>query len=359
MLVDEGRVVRRTGSGTFVAEAPTPVSGQPSRKTSLQRLGLLILAESDAYALRVIQALARTAAPERVELRSAWVQDFGEQALQQANLLAAEGHAALILPWFPAKRIHEVSEFVRRSPLPVSLPWLIPGLERNCFETPEIFGHGTLRATEAACRYFREQGNQRIAFLGPDAARHEILQRALSAYTRFVCREGLDTLCGLVDETVERMDALAAKWQRFRGTLAIVSYDDAHAIRFMTAMHKRGRSAPADFQIMGFNDLDEARRADPPLSSLSPVYEPIAEALIQSALALARGRLNQSSREPVFILRVRPSCGGAGRMNSRLIEVMKQMGVTVEAETLPLRRGESNGPERNKRTAKSLRGRKP
>jgi DNA-binding LacI/PurR family transcriptional regulator len=345
MLVGEGRIVRRTGSGTFVADAPAPaesagVRKSPVRKTSVHRMGLLIPAESDAYALRVIQALARAAEAGPLELRSDWVQDFGEQALRQAKVLAREGSSALILPWFPAKRLHEVSEFVRRCPLPVVLPALIPGLEKNCFETPAIFGRGTLRATEAACRYFRILGHERIAFLGPDASQNEILQRALSAYTSFVCREGLEPLCGLMDETVESMDALATKWLRFQGTLAVVSYDDAHAIRFLTAMHKRGRSAPADFRILGFNDLEEARRSDPPLSSLAPVYAAIAAALLRSAAALARGGLAQSSREPSHALRVRQSCGGASRLTDELLAAMKKLGVTVETE-------ESSLPGRN------------
>jgi len=40
------------------------------------------------------------------------------------------------------------------------------------------------------------------------------------------------------------MDQLAQRWKTFRGDLAIISYDDEHALRFMTAMHKIGLSAP-------------------------------------------------------------------------------------------------------------------
>ena len=48
-----------------------------------------------------------------------------------------------------------------------------------------------------------------------------------------------------------------AMLKAYRGDLAVISYDDEHALRFITAMHKIGLSAPEDFQIIGHNN-DEA-----------------------------------------------------------------------------------------------------
>lgn len=312
-LVDDGTVVRRIGSGTFVARhSATPGSGPDN---SPPRVGVLVFRDSDAYAYRVLQAMAQAGARKGLELRSSWIADFGGEALAQAKRLVAEGCVGLVLPWFPSSLVEEVREFVARSPLPPSLPMAIPGLERHCFVDPARFGGGTQRATNLLHAYFQALGAEQIAFLGPDSPSDTILQRALSAYVCLASRNGAANLCGLVRPGTAGMDELAERWARLGRGLAIISYDDEHALRFMTAMHKRGLSAPRDFRIAGFNNTEASAFSDPPLSTIPQNFDDISEWLLNNALALGKGSVAQSPGNIMPRLLVRGSCGGRGRID--------------------------------------------
>lgn len=334
-LVDDGLITRRIGSGTFIAhkEVQSPLNGSGPRQN---RVGLLVYEKGNAYAFGVLQAIAHVALTESVELRSCWVRDFADDGLRQAEMMVKEGCVALTLPWFPHTMTEEVRSFVHRSPVPVSIPMLIPGLEKYCFEK-SLFGATLLTGTEALGQYFIKLGHSRIAFLGPDAPGDLILQQKLGSYSCFTSRENLQTLCGLVPTGTQAMDQLAARWKAFRGDLAIISYDDEHALRFMTAMHKLGLSAPADFHIVGYNNTDASHYSDPPLSTVAQNYEYVGQWLLKSALALSRGEVSQSTENPALKFLVRQTCGGREKIDADLIRALHDLKLEVirENPTLP------------------------
>lgn len=327
-LVDDGIVVRRIGSGTFVARHTT--GAEPVRRAS-NRVGMLVCQTGNAYAYRVLQAVAHAGLEQKVELRSSWVRDFCDDGLAQARLLEREGCVAITLPWFPHERIDEVRTFVRNSPLPVSLPMVIPGLEKNSFEQQEVFGSSLQVAAEALCGYFHALGHRRIALLGPDSATDVVLQKELSAYACFTSRENLPNFCGLVRAGAPAMDQLAERWKEHRGDFAVISYDDEHALRFITAMHKLGLSAPDDFQIVGYNDTEASEYSDPPLSTIRQNFDYIGHWLLKSALGLASGVPCQSSRLPRPQMLVRATCGGAGRITDEFRARLGNLDVIEEA----------------------------
>jgi DNA-binding LacI/PurR family transcriptional regulator len=327
-LVEDGLVVRRIGSGTFVARHSTQ-AGSSARAVS-DRLGVLVWQGGDAYAYRVLQGVAHEALSLKVDLRSSWVRDFGQDGLAQARLLEQEGCVAITLPWFPHDRIDEVRTFVRACKLPVSLPMVIPGLEANSFERQEIFGNSLQVSSEQLCAYFHALGHRRIALLGPDSPGDAVLHRLVSAYACYTSRANLPNYCGLVRPGAQAMGALAERWREYRGDFAIVSYDDEHALRFLTAMHKIGLSAPADFQIVGYNNTEASGFSDPPLSTVCQNFNYIGHWLIKSALALARGESAQSSALPSPQLLVRATCGGAGRIDDAFRRTLPNFEIVVE-----------------------------
>ena len=318
-LVDDGSVVRRVGSGTYVAKASQAASAEPETEpaSGQRKLGALVYRQGDAYAYRVLQALSESAVTRGLSLKTGWVGGFGDEALEEAHRMAANGCEALVLPWFPHKEAEAVRSFVAHGPLPVCLPEPIPGLERNCFVAPSKFGDRTLRATASLCQYFEALGCERIAYLGPASIADPILQKALSAYVAHRSHRG-DALCGLVQPGAREMDRLAERWSEHRGKLAVVSYDDEHALRFMTAMHKRGLNAPRDFRIVGFNDTDASAFSDPPLSTVAQDFAGAGFWMIEHALALAAGDCAQSPGTDPTRLVVRETCGGAGRIDAAL-----------------------------------------
>ncbi|XHR29653.1 MAG: substrate-binding domain-containing protein [Chthoniobacteraceae bacterium] len=325
-MVDDGSIVRRVGSGTFVAKAAETLSADKNGKA----VGMLVGNESNAYAFRVIQAVAQAGQEQGVDLKSGWVRDFSDEALAQAQQFQKDGCVALTLPWFPHEKTEEVRDFVQRCPLPVSIAMLIPGLERNCFTRPDTFGTSTSEAIESLCNYFSLLGHQRIALIGPDSASDVLLQKRLSAYACFTSRENLINLCGLVGPGAQAMDQLAERWKGYQGDLAIISYDDEHALRFMTAMHKLGLSAPEDYKIIGYNDTEGSRYSDPPLSTIHQNFDHIGTWLLKSALSLAQGETCQSPENPRPIMLVRSTCGGRDKINDELRRQLPDIDITVD-----------------------------
>jgi DNA-binding LacI/PurR family transcriptional regulator len=312
-LVDDGSIVRRVGSGTFIAKHFTDPNA--SLRTAHNRIGIFVYQGSNAYAYRILQSFAHASIEQETDVRSIWVRDFGDQALVQASMLKQDGCIALALPWFPHEMVEEVRRFVLACPLPVSLPLVIPGLEKNCFEQHDIFGASSALGTmEDTCRYFQALGHQRIALLGPDSPSDPVLQRRISSYVHYTSRENLPSLCGLIAPGAGAVDQLAERWKAHRGDLAIICYDDEHALRFMTAMHKIGLNAPDDFAIIGYNDTEGSRYSDPPLTTIHQNYDYIGHWLLKNALALAHGSVCQSSKTPRLKILVRDTCGGRGKI---------------------------------------------
>ena len=329
-FVKSGEIIRRVGSGTFKNDSAGSSELSSQVTPSLSKLGMLIHFRSDEYAMQVIRKGLEVAESKSLELRFSYITEYGKSALKEAENMVKDGCSALIIPWFPVDCTGDVAKFIRESPLPVTLPVLIPGMEKNCFEKPEVFGKGTIFQTNALCSYFKILGHEKIALLGPNSQSDTIMQQRLSAYSNFIYSNELDNLCGLVGDGVEEMDELAKKWASFKGQLAVICHDDLYALRFMTAMRKLGLSAPDDFCIVGCNNSREAVFSDPPLSSMHDDYGYCGEWLIRSARGLAKGKVEQSTEVPKHFLVVRDSCGGKGQLSSSIIKKLEKQGVMIK-----------------------------
>jgi DNA-binding LacI/PurR family transcriptional regulator/biotin operon repressor len=329
LLSKEGRVIKRTGSGTFVADGM--INGANHRE---DRVGLLLHAKGDAYGLRIAGLLTEEARKRQVNLVTKMVDQFGQQADAQISELIREGCSSVIVPWLPWDQSDDLAKLVKRSDLPICVPVLLPGLEEYCFERPTLFGQTTQQCVESAGAYFSELGYKQIAFVGPVSPEDTILQRKMMGYTNFVCRYGIsDFRSHLVKSGSVAMDRLAAELTGLCPNLAIIAYDDTHAIRLLTAMHKLGRSAPDDFAILGYNDTDAALHSDPPLSSFYTRYEYVAHWLLRHALALSSDQADQATQSPPLYLHVRKTCGGQKRSASDLSELLNRLGLLESTST--------------------------
>lgn len=330
-LSDEGLIERRVGSGTFVS-GNASANPAPALVQRENRVGVLVYQHGNDYSHKVLQAVAHAAVEGQLELRSAWIQSFDEKATEQARQLVAEGCSVLTLPWFPMDKARDLPAFVESLPVPVSLPMPVQGLEDRCFEHPGIYGTSSIRVTRALCRYFRLLGHERIALLGPDSPGDTVLQQKLSGYSHYMGSEHLENTCGFVGESSAAMDSLAERWVKYRGDLAVVSYDDAHAFRFMTSMHKLGLSAPQDFVIAGYNDTEVSLLCDPALTTVRQDFEYIGHWLLKSAMAMGRGGIEQSMEPARLQAVVRGSCGGAGRITADLRKDLPDLELVEQSE---------------------------
>lgn len=128
-----------------------------------------------------------------------------------------------------------------------------------------------------ATRFLIERGHRRIGYI---AARLDARAHArLAGYTRAMTEAGLDT-DGLVATTPRPSavgvggELLGAILQHHAGLEALFCCDDNLALGALFECQRRAIPVPEQISIIGFNDLEFAASAHPPLSSVAtPRYD--------------------------------------------------------------------------------------
>lgn len=320
LLVTQGVIVRKVGRGTFVTPAAV-------RHRQRIKLALLYHNPGGSYAAEIFHRLQLMSEAHGVQLVMHSVLRWGAEASAALEQARSDGCRAAIIPWFDAaQHLSEVRSLIQGSEVPVAVAELIPGCEANCIEAPEIFGSGDHDAVRLSCAYLALLGYEHIAYLAPINLSPTV-QRRLSAYTRYVAEHGRQNHAAVVGPRAEDMDCVVARWLALRESLAVVAYDDVHARRLITALHKARLRIPEDVAVMGFNDTEEAASTDPPLTSMADSYEYIAQSMLVHALALASAGSRQATTGARQRLVIRRSCGGVARFGQELAARVAALGI--------------------------------
>jgi DNA-binding LacI/PurR family transcriptional regulator len=191
-----------------------------------------------------------------------------------------------------------------------------------------MFGSGhdhvtmhNVEAARAATAHLVSQGRRRIAMIGAHLG-EQVGTAALrtQGYLQALEDAGIAPDPALIGE--------AGLWHRADGAEAmhrlldsgteidaVFGLNDALALGAMHALHVRRVSVPDEVAVIGFDDIDEARYASPPMSSVSPGREEIATTAVQllQARIAARGEgWTPTSVVAGFEIVVRESTGRAG-----------------------------------------------
>ena len=327
LLAERDVISSNVGSGTFVAD-PLRVRKAKSRNSNVT-IGVMLPAGADSYAINVLNAINNAAEELPVRLKLVCVSNLGTHIIKVAAELLQEGCDALLIPWFPPGNRIELAAFLKISRLPVCLPAALPGFEEYNITIPLPEQMDLSRKTDEVCRYFQILGEKRLVLLGPDICRVPNMRDNVLSFSRFMSANPLECHIRMTGPSARDMDATAAELKRFKGELALICYDDIHALRFMVAMHTLGLSAPADFRIIGANDTPEAVYCEPPLSSVRPDYAQIARIALKAAIARADGKLCQYPGELSRVLVIRDSCAGKEKLSGRICEELRAAGIAV------------------------------
>jgi DNA-binding LacI/PurR family transcriptional regulator len=279
---------------------------------AVNKVGLLMSSKSDAYSYRLMQSISNVASEMDLTIVPSWVDDYGHSATTELARFEEMGCLAVVIPWFPPASIYDVAKLVESSDFPFSHPQLYPGFGSASTLSKAPQSALTLRQiTESICQYMLQVGATKLAFIGPKDPENGFLENKVGAFAFYCATRDIPSTCHLVDADVESMDRLAEQLAEDRSSWGIISYDDEHALRFMTSMHKLGKSAPLDYRIIGNNDTEGSRYSDPPLTTVVQNFEFIAQRLLRGALAVALRAPVQQGEIEYLPLVVRESCGGA------------------------------------------------
>jgi len=167
-----------------------------------------------------------------------------------------------------------------------------------------------------ATRHLIGLGHRRIALLrGP--ARHPFFQALAAGHRRALSEAGLPLEAAPVVETALNAQggyqATLALLRAPRRPTAIFTNDDL-AIGALRALHEAGLRVPEDMAVVGYDDIEYAAHATPPLTTIAvPKQEMGRLAVRQSIAQMEQGAEHVYSTTVVaHRLVVRTSCGAGG-----------------------------------------------
>nr|WP_236071146.1 GntR family transcriptional regulator [Streptomyces polyasparticus] len=306
LLVDEGIVVRRQGSGTYVAGLP------PTPRRRL--LGVLVPSTSYYYP-RVIEGIERaaTAAGAGVILASSENRLALEQ--EQTRRLLDNGVDGLIL--VPNLNLTDDPQVhvdaLHRLPVPYVLVERRPPRPAPDDPTSYVVTHHA-GGVFAAMRHLASLGHTRIGYVGRRRTGTSAL--ITEAYELATASLGLEAVpeasVQRVEWSSEEIHDYAAVC-RDRGVTGVFCHGDRDAAMLLGHARRLGLRVPQDLAVVAYDD-DIAEFGDPALTAVAPPKSDIGA----SAAEFLLRRITQGPDVPARRLELQPrlvvreSCGGSG-----------------------------------------------
>ncbi|MFC7534182.1 LacI family DNA-binding transcriptional regulator [Actinoplanes sp. GCM10030250] len=181
---------------------------------------------------------------------------------------------------------------------------------------------GNVAAAREMTRHLLGLGRTRIAAIGPQPHLHNATAaRRIEGYRQALAEAGLTPGPELeipVDRLHRADGAVAMRHLLDSGTRcdAVFCFSDQLALGAMHAAVERGLRVPADLAVAGFDDIEDGRYANPPLTTISPDKAAIARAALDCLTTrLDRGAQESAPRTIVVRhrLEIRASTDAAAR----------------------------------------------
>ncbi|MFC9465122.1 LacI family DNA-binding transcriptional regulator [Streptomyces coelicoflavus] len=142
-------------------------------------------------------------------------------------------------------------------------------------------------AADEATTHLLASGRRRIAAIGPQPhLRNETATQRLEGYRNALRRAGLhpDPALEQPVTTLHRKDgaeAMTALLDAGTRPDAVFAFTDELALGAMHVAHQRGVRVPREMAFAGFDDIEDGRYANPPLTTVVPDKRQIAERALQ------------------------------------------------------------------------------
>jgi hypothetical protein len=189
-------------------------------------------------------------------------------------------------------------------------PCLTVGLELP--GTPSITASDEAGIFQAVAHLSRRHERRRIAFIGGPAGSVDAARR-LSAYRMALESVGLKAdpaLCTAGDyEARSGREAIRQLQRQAKRYDAIVAANDLMAIGAIEALRATGQRVPEDVSVVGFDDMEEASFASPPLTTVRQPLQDVGASAAHIAIARVAGSPVEQQTVVTSPLVIRESCG--------------------------------------------------
>lgn len=301
LLVEEGRVVRRAGSGSFVSEAensrqvPPVASGIPS-------ISLLIPTFSNPLYGEMIDVIEREAREQGLKLITSQSGYSPESESHQLSAFADDPdvRGAIVVPLTVA-----ASSIGARRFLTAGKPLVYIGRWPDDTATDGVSAD-YLMAGRIAVEHLLARGHKRIAFV--EGSPHLPGFSLLDGYSLALQRAKLPVTADLV--RINDLPSEAAGRRAIEDLLsekvkfsAVFARNDVTALGVVQALRAAGAQIPGKVAVASVNDSLLARSMDPPLTSVR-IYP---EILGRMSFRLLRNRMTGDTDGPPLRVMVAPS----------------------------------------------------
>lgn len=300
-LRGEGLVVRRRGSGTFVAEqrnVPGPAVPIPSPKDTATGTIAVIAESSIAYYFHCVEVLTARAAQDGLNV----VCRYANHQLRQEDVFALESLDPVgfllfsqRLSWAARTMIHERG----RRAVVVGVPpaGVVP-------DVPSVYGDHEAGACEAT-RCLLEQGHRRFFYLHRLSQEHLFSSLRWHGHLRALREAGLEAdaiRAVLHHDDIRSWHSDPEAVRRFftgpnAPTAGLVWSDDEAAL-LLAALRAAGLCVPGDISVIGYNNLPISAQVEPMLDTMDQHLDTI----LTHALALLLSDRPLEPQVPVIVV---------------------------------------------------------
>lgn len=162
-----------------------------------------------------------------------------------------------------------------------------------------------IQGARLAVEYLLDLGHRRIGYLGC-TNRPRSNQRRMSGYQAALQQAGIQLDTGLIANVDAKTDIergnIGFHLYSEKGATAIFCFNDLTAIGLMMEARKQGVAVPAHLSVIGFDNIEPALYAFPPLTTVAQPLLELGRQAMEMTLALLDGKLVHDIRLPCTLI---------------------------------------------------------
>jgi LacI family transcriptional regulator len=271
LLEAKGLLYRRERSGTFVS--PQAFVKRPSEKQPALRCVTIIEKEQPAAraGLRTDYYAGYTDALENLDIKTrfaVWSESATQPGTYLSDRFSRQEQGCILVNVAPPDLLHAL----RRDSIPFVVQFFCYYPAEGLPEHNLVYVNKVAGAFEAT-RYLMDMGHHRVALAGRQPVAGE-LPGIYEGYRSALLCSGKaplprDILGFLTDETELAMEPVRAWMKQPDLPTAILAQTDGLALTVLAVAEELGLKVPRNLSVVGFNDLPEAARSRPPLTTVA------------------------------------------------------------------------------------------